>query len=144
MRRAGVSRLDRVSIALFAVGAVMFVVSAVFFILSVIIIEVTGEIPRFTFGELATYLGIGGMVVIPFGILAGFLAAYREKKKTGTDIDDQAKRRTAERGGPDRGYERPDLHYGTGGHGQDSSAKGIRQDYEEEARGRGLHGHRRP
>lgn len=142
-RRTGRTRLDTLSLALLIGGVVFFGLSATFYLLSVIAFAVNdGPPPLFTLGEIGTYLGIGGMIIVPLYIIAALLATWREKK-TGNDIDDHSKRRTAERGGPDRRDERPDLHHGTSWHGQDGSAPSIRENYEEEARGRGLHGHRR-
>ncbi len=139
------SRLDAISLVILVVGAVLFVLSAGFFLASVLMIELNdGIVPRFTLGEIATFLGLCGMVIVPLFIPATILAGVRERRKqTGNEIDDQAQQRAAGRRGPDGEDQRADLHHGPSRYRQDGSAESIRQDYEEEARGRGIHGHRR-
>lgn len=76
----------------------LFLASAVFYVISVIVLSVhDGPPPLFTLGEIATYLGIAGMGVIPLYIITEVIAAWRERKKTGKNLDDKPERGTAER-----------------------------------------------
>jgi len=69
----------------FGVSVVLFAMSATLYLVAVIVLVNHGVPPLFTLGEVATMLGLAGMVTVPIFIVSALIQNWRETRKLKTE-----------------------------------------------------------